>query len=248
MSEFVVGNINDNFKFEFKSWHFHKVKRPDCEENYIFYNLLPPLHYTEIISPKLIVGSTHSDYYEKTWLEMLLTLKRSRHYYGLEKLKVFIQDESIGEKKSLTKINERYYIDGGGNHRVCYAKFLEYEQIACSIMERVFDEEVFSLFNRICSFGLVPKIANEITPCRDHWLVSIGQDTLQFNSIQSVKNFINDFEATKLTCLGKLEYHYFRRNNEHYLCYSRNKEVRHMVMRMKILALAKQNVEENIKD
>ena len=213
MSEFVVGNVNDNFRFEFRSWHFHEVRNPDHEKNYIFYKLLPPLHYTGDISPKLIVGSTHSDYYEKTWLEMLLTLKRSRHYYGLKKLKDFIQDESIDEKKSLTKINERYYIDCGGNHRICYAKFLEYEQITCSIMERVFDEEAFSLFNKICSFGLVPNIANEITPCRNHWLVSIGQNTLHFNSIQSVKNFINDFEATKVTCLDKLKHHYFRRSN-----------------------------------
>lgn len=69
-----------------------------------------------------IIGTYHSDYFNKSWLEMLGCLKRidSSTLNREHVLKV------LEEKRmdiSLHKFGESYFISGG-NHRVCMSKFL----------------------------------------------------------------------------------------------------------------------------
>lgn len=123
---------------ELRGWYFDKVLSQYNIENYSFYFHSPKRYYTDEICPQDIIGTTHPSYYDLTWIEMLGSLQR---YSKLptERTIYNINDETIIEKKSIAKYSNLYLISGGGNHRICLAKFLGLEKIKVEITEYEFD-------------------------------------------------------------------------------------------------------------
>ena len=50
---------------------------------------------------------------------------------------------------SLSKYGDAYFIDGGGNHRVCQAKILNLETVPCKVTENVFNYEAYNKTQRL---------------------------------------------------------------------------------------------------
>ena len=84
-----------------------------------------------------IKGTTHPSYYGLNWLQMLMSLDRHKDDYDEESVRRAIGDTEFFERIHLRRYEDLYFIDGGGNHRVCQAKFLGVETVPCEVTEYV---------------------------------------------------------------------------------------------------------------
>ena len=129
-------------KQDLKSWYFDEVKDPHKIENLDYY-IRKKTEDRVIINPKLIVGSYHNSYNGLTWLQMLGYLHHNKSVTK-EKALSTIDDYEINGKKHVAKINGQFYICDG-NHRLCFAKFLNFTKITVDVTEYVFDAVRYEL-------------------------------------------------------------------------------------------------------
>ena len=84
-----------------------------------------------------IVGTTHPSYFGLNWLQMLMSLERHKDDIDVTSVKEAILNTKCFEPIRLSKFGNFFFIDGGGNHRVCQAKFLGLETVPCEVTEYV---------------------------------------------------------------------------------------------------------------
>lgn len=84
-----------------------------------------------------IKGTLHASYYDCNWLVMMMKLDRHKDDFDVERVKDAIFNTKCFEPIQLSKFGSLYFIDGGGNHRVCQAKFLGLETVPCEVTEFV---------------------------------------------------------------------------------------------------------------
>lgn len=144
-----VARQNSNLQgFELNESFFEPVYHPqDYVENYPFY--IRVKSYTDMVCVENIKGTTHDSYHGKNWLVMLMSLKRHRSDYDVEKVIAAINDTQVSDKICLSKYGDAYFVDGGGNHRVCQAKMLNLETVPCEVTEYVFNDEAYSKSQRL---------------------------------------------------------------------------------------------------
>ncbi len=66
---------------------------------------------------------------------MLMSLERHKEDTDEESVRRAICDGGALEPIRLSKFGELYFIDGGGNHRVCQARMLGVEKVICEVTE-----------------------------------------------------------------------------------------------------------------
>lgn len=88
-----------------------------------------------------IKGTLHPSYYENNWLVMMMNLERHKDDFDVEKVKEAIFNTQCFEPIQLSKFGSSYFIDGGGNHRVCQARFLGLDTVPCEVTEYVLSKE-----------------------------------------------------------------------------------------------------------
>lgn len=167
MSFDVARQSPDLREFDLREYFFRPVYHPrDYFENYHYY-MRGELH-EEVVCVKKIMGTTHDSYHGKNWLEMLMTLKRHRSDHDEGRVIAAINDTQVADRISLSKYGDAYFIDGGGNHRVCQAKILNLETVPCEVTEFIFNEGAYSRSQRLKaikeidpSFTDYPVIDNE---------------------------------------------------------------------------------------
>ena len=89
-----------------------------------------------------IKGTTHPSYYGLNWLQMLMSLERHKEDVDEVSVRRAICDGGALEPIRLSKFGELYFIDGGGNHRVCQAKMLGVEQATGEVREWGKEEKI----------------------------------------------------------------------------------------------------------
>ena len=82
----------------------------------------------------------HASYYDNNWLVMMMKLDRHKDDFDVERVKDAIFNTKCFEPIHLSKYGELYFINGGGNHRVCQAKFLGLETVPCEVTEFVIEK------------------------------------------------------------------------------------------------------------
>lgn len=117
--------IIKDFKPDFRSrsWHNDMVLDYKKFKKNHKYSIGKKPTTVENFNPDKITGSSHDNYNEVSWIEMLQNLERFYrlpcHYSGSVEEYVNQQDNI-----QLIKCGNNYFINGG-NHRFCIAKFLE---------------------------------------------------------------------------------------------------------------------------
>lgn len=162
-----VARQSPNLKgFDFQESFFETVFHPmDYVKNYPFY--VRKETHEDVVRVENIVGTTHESYYGKNWLAMLMSLKRHRSDYDINSVIAAINDTRVADRRSLSKYGDAYFIDGGGNHRVCQAKILNLETVPCEVTEFVFNEDAFSKPRRLNAIREIePSFAYQ--PCYDN--------------------------------------------------------------------------------
>ena len=148
MSFDVARQSPDLREFDLREYFFRPVYHPrDYVENYHYY-VRGELH-EEVVCVKKIMGTTHDSSHGKNWLEMLMTLKRHRSDHDVGRVIAAINDTQVTDRISLSKYGDAYFIDGGGNHRVCQAKILNLETVPCKVTENVFNYEAYNKTQRL---------------------------------------------------------------------------------------------------
>lgn len=104
-----------------------------------------------------VVGTGHSDYYNKTWLEMYYCLKRDDNIFNSLIRPEYYYDilQSNDHKKgqiSYIKIDDEYYIDSG-NHRTLLAKFKNLDYIYAPLVEYKTDLEYLKYYDELNMMG-----------------------------------------------------------------------------------------------
>ena len=90
-----------------------------------------------------IKGTLHANYYDNNSLVMMMKLDRHKDDFDVERVKDAIFNTKCFEPIHLSKYGDLYYfISGGGNHRVCQAKFLGLKTVTCEVTEFVIEKQV----------------------------------------------------------------------------------------------------------
>lgn len=168
VQSFDVARKSPHLKgFELQERFFDIVFHPkDYVENYPFY--VRGETYEDVVLVENILGSTHESYVGKSWLVMLMSLNRNRGDVDVERVIAAIYDTQVSDRICLSKYGDAYFIDGGGNHRVCQAKILNLETVPCEVTEFVFNDEAYRKTLRLVSikeiepqFSYQPNYDNE---------------------------------------------------------------------------------------
>lgn len=138
--------IKPNFAFE--KWYFTKVLYTPDIENREFYTDSYKSITIDLFNAKKINGTSHCDYNNMMWIEMLGALKRydSEKYCNMESLLNFIVTSK--QSKNLNKYGD-YYLIGEGNHRFCLAKFLCIDLHDIAITEHEFNDKYFTKYTEL---------------------------------------------------------------------------------------------------
>lgn len=91
--------------------------------------------YSAMVQVSDIKGTTHPSYYGLNWLQMLMSLERHKKDTDEESVRSAINNTQCFEPIRLSKFGNIYFINGGGNHRVCQAKFLGMETVLAKVTE-----------------------------------------------------------------------------------------------------------------
>ena len=120
--------------FDLKEEYFEQVYHPaDSVKDIAYY--VEGETYNANVRVADIKGTLHPSYYGLNWLQMLMSLERHKNDFDVEKVKEAILNTQCFEPIQLSKFGSIYFIDGGGNHRVCQAKFLGLETVPCEVTE-----------------------------------------------------------------------------------------------------------------
>lgn len=105
--------------FDLKEEYFELVYHPaDSMEHIAFY--VEGERYNANVRVADIQGTPHRSYYGNNWLVMMMSLERHKDDYDVEKVNEAILNTKCFEPIQLSKFGDNiYFIDGGGNHRVC---------------------------------------------------------------------------------------------------------------------------------
>ena len=125
--------------FDLKEEFFETVYQPADLVRHIAYYVETETFQTNV-PVVYIKGTLHPSYYGKNWLVMMMSLARHKDDFDVEKVKAAILNPMCFEPIHLNKYGDIYFINGGGNHRVCQAKFLGLEMVPCDVTEFVIDK------------------------------------------------------------------------------------------------------------
>jgi hypothetical protein len=186
--------INPNF--EMKDWYMEKVKTLDEIDNYNFYKDTYRI-YDAIISPLQIIGTDHASYNSGTWIEMLGNLKRNHNlksYYSIYEF-IFNEEYESKENKSVIKFGDQYII-GLGNHRLCFSKFLDLDQIPVTVTEYAFDYDSFNIYTRLKDFGIYHS-RFMVDGTEYGWEMNVNGKKVIIRDSSLADRFINYFENVR---------------------------------------------------
>lgn len=79
---------------------------------------------------------------------MIMNLERHKVDTDIEAVRAAILDTGCFEPIRLSRFGDMYFIDGGGNHRVCQAKFLGLETVPCEVTEWVMERTFHKTFEK----------------------------------------------------------------------------------------------------
>lgn len=127
--------------FDLKEEYFEPVYHPQDLVKHIAYYVEGGTYNTNVRITD-IKGTLHPSYYGLNWLQMLMSLERHKNDFDMEKVKEAILNTQCFEPIQLSKFGSIYFIDGGGNHRVCQARFLGLETVPCEVTEYVLVKEI----------------------------------------------------------------------------------------------------------
>lgn len=170
----ITGNLN------FELWYFDKVINPEKIINFKYYKAKKEIKKVKI-NPKLIVGSFHASYNKYNWFQMLGYLHRNKEVEK-EKALATIDDYEISDKKQVSKINGKYYI-GSGNHRLCFAKFLQLEEITVDVIEYEFESKRYQIESELEKRNIVLDSNNN-----SNWNIILNKRLIRIN-----EEIIDDF-------------------------------------------------------
>jgi len=135
-----------NPNFEYKKWINNIAIHPESIPEYHFYEKQnPTIKRSCKINPKQIVGTSHPDYCNKSWVEVLGNLKRWKLY--LDEIHLATENvlnEKLVDKKSVAKYGDNIIVSMG-NHRCCFSKFLELDEITVNMEEYQFNHTLYSM-------------------------------------------------------------------------------------------------------
>lgn len=124
--------------FDLKEEYFDPVYHPADLVKHIAYYVEGET-YRANVPVADIKGTLHSSYYGNNWLVMMMSLERHKNDFDVEKVKDAILNTQCFEPIHLSKYGDFYFINGGGNHRVCQARFLGLEMVPCEVTEYVIE-------------------------------------------------------------------------------------------------------------
>lgn len=125
---------------DLKEEYFEQVYHPaNLVDNIAYY--VEGESYNANVLVADIKGTLHPSYYGLNWLQMLMSLERHKNDIDVEKVKEAILNTQCFEPIQLSKFGPIYFIDGGGNQRVCQAQFLGLGTVPCEVTEYVLSKE-----------------------------------------------------------------------------------------------------------
>jgi hypothetical protein len=226
--------LKPNYKYE--KWYFSKVLKKSDIPYISFYSDNYSFKTKKIIKSTEIIGTHHTDYHDKLWIEMLGSLKKFNvDNYSTAK-KIILENN---HPKSLNKFGD-YIMIGEGNHRFCMAKFLGIDFYNMPIVEYEFNDKFFSKWQELKK--------RDITPFKIHadlWILLIFNELLRIKD-EFVFDFIKKYDDTlqKSNIFGS-----FNQSSINVTCSNdlNNKRLRNLILKNKKMQTIKEKTFKHYK-
>lgn len=184
-----------NPSFEFEKWVNTTAIPPESIPDYHFYEKQnPTIKRSCKINPKQIVGTSHPDYCNKSWIEVLGNLKRWKLYVDEIHLATEnVLNEKLVDKKSVAKYGDNIIVSMG-NHRCCFSKFLELDEINVDMEEYQFNHTLHSMVKEYENRGFY---IDTNSYRNENWIVVVNGQKI-FIPEQLRYDFLEFYDATYL--------------------------------------------------
>ena len=184
-----------NPNFEYKKWINNIAIHPESIPEYHFYEKQNPIIKTSYkINSKQITGTSHPDYCNKSWVEVLGNLKRWKLYVDEIHLATEnVLNEKLVDKKSVAKYGDNIIVSMG-NHRCCFSKFLELDEITVDMEEYQFNHTLYSMVKEYENRGF---FIDKNSYRNENWIVVVNEQKI-FIPEHLKYDFLEFYDATYL--------------------------------------------------
>lgn len=133
-------------------WAFEVVLEPQSVEHFYFYKEVSNADSViQEVDLQKVVGTYHCDYFDKTWLEMVLRLKRDEISDTSVAIQAFENPSRKNDIVTMDKLGDKYLITNG-NHRTCLAKFSNQRFVNAFVKEYALDLELLEACNYLSKY------------------------------------------------------------------------------------------------
>lgn len=224
----ILSILNPSFKMQ--DW----CQSPVLKLNEVPYKEFYKSTQEELVTllPNIITGTNHYSYNKGSWINMLEGLKeRGSTWKDVTKERVLKEIDEHNLKKdyiSIWQYSDNYIIMSG-NHRCCYAKFLELDSIEVKLTKHILKGEEFNIYKQLEFHNFQPKEYNTF----NNWFaeISIGKSKINLESLNLVQYFLHFYNnlPIKYGLMNMVRIKLFNENIENkyekYLWLKSNKEV-----------------------
>lgn len=186
-------------------WKNDIVQDPSSIPNYEYWEY-SHTSVNQFVKTNEIIGTYHSNYYNKTWVEMLGCLQRAKYLTKETAL------SWINEKQWSISINNfggTFYIAGDGNHRVCLSKFLGISEICVGKVNYYqFNQTRFDLDQMF-----IKRELKWIYADNGKVIVYLGKIKIQLDN-SSLHEFIEFYDGIEPSKLARYRCLYFSKNQK----------------------------------
>ncbi|UKB82553.1 hypothetical protein LF887_16235 [Chryseobacterium sp. MEBOG06] len=227
--EVLINNVkkfNPNFKLE--DWCFEKLLDSSEIDNYKFYNKSRIVKEHSVYI-KDVIGTLHPSYSGSLWIELVYNMKKFSEKYNYQNFLEFSRSEKLTKNDfGYSKYGSKYFI-AGGNHRNVQAKFSNLELITCDVVEHIFDQEMYNLFQFLVKEKFNPLIeesGNGKYYRFSLWIIQLNSQEYYFSSFSAIVKFVDHYNKYIPSLTNNLIAKFSKRKKE--VLYNENKDYIHL--------------------
>ena len=173
-------------------------------ENIQFYNS-SVYHEKYKVPIKNIIGTSHVDYTNKTWLEVLGGLKRFSNWTK-DKLLEYVKSNEQYIGLSYAKYGNHFIISQG-NHRSCLAILSGLEYIETDVSEFILDKHLLDTYNKLIELNLFSSsfdFQNVRTndPTKRVWTLNLNNIDIYIRNQNSLDYFLELYESIDINWMS----------------------------------------------
>lgn len=151
---------------------------------------------------KDVIGTSHGDYANLSWLQILGGLKRFRDWTKESFLDYIENNKTEYVGFSFAKYGNKYVVTQG-NHRTCFAVLSNIKYVETNVCEYYFDEHLYIVYNWLKNNKLLSEFfdfnnVKTSRPTERLWVLNLNNRDVYIRNQNSLDYFLKLYQSTSL--------------------------------------------------